>query len=816
MKKTAAFLAACVVTGCALTAPMSNIPQTAVNAADGYDMKITVDLKGEKKEISPLIYGVNQYTTPLKDVKTNSVRQGGNRMTAYNWETNASNAGSDWKHSSDTNLSESEDPADCVQQLSKDAAKYNVGYKLTTLQLAGYVSADKKGTVTEEEKAPSDRWNKVVLTKGSDFADTPDLTDGVVYMDEYVNYIIKKLGDSKSATGIQGYSLDNEPVLWNDTHSRMHPEPVTIEELKTKSIEMAKNVKKLDPNAEVFGPALYGYTAFDHLDDDDQHDEWEKVKKENNYHWYLDSYLDDMHKASEEAGTRLLDVLDIHYYSESARKGAEDRVQSVRTLYEKGFSENSWIGQWCMENVPILPTIQASIDKYYPGTKLGISEYNFGGGSDTSGTIAQVEALGCYADHGVYFATLWGGEPFIVSGINLYTNYDGKGGCFGDTLIPAKTEDVSKSSSYAAVNAKDDSKVTVMVTNKNMTEKENAVIDLKNAEKEYKSAAVYAIYGDDEQIKLIDIIKDVKDNSVSVDLPAFSAAMVVVSDKADAFSDLKTYDETKTDLVTKEYTDIEGMTNDKGFVVVPIEDAKHLSKIIINGAVTSSAGSSWATAGCAVCMNAVSKDGENFWTYKDYSLTLGNKVSATVKFDGILTKSTGESADKVSEDLEATIADGKVELQKWWDASEKGESSTPDSIDVKYSSIQVVYEYAQGDAPAVSTTTTTKATTTTTASNSTTTTTAATTTSAGSGDILYGDANCDGGVDLADAVIIMQELANPNKFGVNGSDEHHITDKGLKNADCCNIGDGVTNNDALAIQRYLLKLVDKLPTEIKE
>ena len=816
MKKTAAFLAACVVTGCALTAPMSNIPQTAVNAADGYDMKITVDLKGEKKEISPLIYGVNQYTTPLKDVKTNSVRQGGNRMTAYNWETNASNAGSDWKHSSDTNLSESEDPADCVQQLSKDAAKYNVGYKLTTLQLAGYVSADKKGTVTEEEKAPSDRWNKVVLTKGSDFADTPDLTDGVVYMDEYVNYIIKKLGDSKSATGIQGYSLDNEPVLWNDTHSRMHPEPVTIEELKTKSIEMAKNVKKLDPNAEVFGPALYGYTAFDHLDDDDQHDEWEKVKKENNYHWYLDSYLDDMHKASEEAGTRLLDVLDIHYYSESARKGAEDRVQSVRTLYEKGFSENSWIGQWCMENVPILPTIQASIDKYYPGTKLGISEYNFGGGSDTSGTIAQVEALGCYADNGVYFATLWGGEPFIVSGINLYTNYDGKGGCFGDTLIPAKTEDVSKSSSYAAVNAKDDSKVTVMVTNKNMTEKENAVIDLKNAEKEYKSAAVYAIYGDDEQIKLIDIIKDVKDNSVSVDLPAFSAAMVVVSDKADAFSDLKTYEETKTELVTKEYTDIEGMTNDKGFVVVPIEDAKHLSKIIINGAVTSSAGSSWATAGCAVCMNAVSKDGENFWTYKDYSLTLGNKVSATVKFDGILTKSTGEGADKVSEDLEATIADGKVELQKWWDASEKGESSTPDSIDVKYSSIQVVYEYAQGDAPAVSTTTTTKATTTTTASNSTTTTTAATTTSAGSGDILYGDANCDGGVDLADAVIIMQELANPNKFGVNGSDEHHITDKGLKNADCCNIGDGVTNNDALAIQRYLLKLVDKLPTEIKE
>ena len=801
MKKTAAFLAACVVSGCAVSAPISRIPENTVNAANGYDMNITVDMKGERKEISPLIYGVNSYTAKLKDVKATAVRQGGNRMTAYNWETNASNAGSDCKHSSDNNLSDSDDPADCVQQLSKDAAKYGVDYKLTTLQLAGYVSADKNGTVAEEEKAPSDRWNKVVLTKGSAFTDTPDLTDGVVYMDEYVNYIIKKLGDSQSATGIQGYSLDNEPVLWNETHSRMHPEPVTIEELSTKSIEMAKAVKKLDPKAEVFGPALYGYTAYDHLDDDDQHTEWETVKAKNNYHWYLDSYLDDMRKASEECGTRLLDVLDIHYYSESARNGIEDRLQSVRTLYEKGFVENSWIGQWCMENVPILPTIKNSIDTYYPGTKLGISEYNFGGGNDASGTIAQAEALGCYADQGVYFATLWGGEPYILAGIDLYTNYDGKGGSFGDTLIPAKTEDVSKSSTYASVNAKDDSKVTVMVTNKDLNMNENAVIDLKNTIKDYKSAAVYAVYGDTEQIRLIDIIKDVKDNKVNVDLPAFSAAMVVVSDDANAFDGLKTYEETKTEIVTKEFKDIDSMTNSKGFVTVPIEDAKHLSKIIINGNVTSSAGSSWATAGGAVCMNAVSKSGEGFWTYKDFTLTLANNT-ATVKFDGILTKSTGEGADKVSEDLEATISDGKVELQKWWDAAEK----TGDTVSLKYTSVQVVYEYPQSELPSSITTTTT---------TTTPTTTTTVTTSNVPANAVYGDANCDGSVDMSDVVLIMQALANPNKYGVNGSDKHRITSQGTTNADCCNVGDGMTTNDALAIQQYLLKLVKALPTDMK-
>ncbi|MBO5571607.1 MAG: glycoside hydrolase [Ruminococcus sp.] len=804
MKRSTAFLAALAVTGCALTAPFSGFRYEKANAAGGFDMNIKVDLKGERKEISPLIYGVNQYTTDLKSVKTTAVRQGGNRMTAYNWETNASNAGSDWKHSSDNNLSDSNAPAEVVQRLSKEAAKYNVGYKMTTLQMAGYVSADKDGTVKEDEVAPSKRWNEVKFTKGAPFADEPDLTDGVVYMDEYVNYIINKLGDSQSPTGIQGYSLDNEPVLWNDTHPRVHPEPVTIEELGNKSIELAKAVKKLDPKAEIFGPALYGYTAFDHLDDDEQHTEWEDVKSKNNYHWYLDCYLDQMKKASEEEGTRLLDVLDIHYYSESAREGAEDRVQSVRTLYEEGFSENSWIGQWCMENVPILPTVKKSIDTYYPGTKLAISEYNFKGGEDTSGTIAQAEALGCFADQGVYLATLWGGEPFIISGINLYTNYDGKGGCFGDTLIPASSEDVSKSSTYAAVNADDDSKVTVMITNKNMTESENAVIDLENAAKDYKSAAVYAVYGDNDQVRLLDIVKDVKDNKVNVELPAFSAAMVVVSDDAAAFDGEQKYEEKKVTEKTEEFKDPSSMINKNGYVEIPITDPEHLSKIVINGDVTSSAGSGWATAGCAVCINAKDKAGKDFWTYKSYSLPLGKGQSAIVKFDGTLTKTTGEGEDKVSEDLEAYVADGKVELQKWWDASEKGDpdDATKDKIEVEYTSIQVVYEYPEGDEPQTETTTTTANTTTTSAATTTTTVSSET-----PANVTYGDANCDGTVDVSDAVLIMQTLSNPSKY--------KLTEQGKANADCAGNGDGVTNADALAIQKFKLKLIDKLPETTK-
>ena len=69
---------------------------------------------------------------------------------------------------------------------------------------------------------------------------------------------------------------------------------------------------------------------------------------------------------------------------------------------------------------------------------------------------------------------------------------------------------------------------------------------------------------------------------------------------------------------------------------------------------------------------------------------------------------------------------------------------------------------------------------------------------------LTGDVNGDGTVDLSDAVLIMQSLANPTKYGLNGSDDKHITEEGYLRADVD--GEGVTNMDALTIQRYLLGL----------
>lgn len=58
-------------------------------------------------------------------------------------------------------------------------------------------------------------------------------------------------------------------------------------------------------------------------------------------------------------------------------------------------------------------------------------------------------------------------------------------------------------------------------------------------------------------------------------------------------------------------------------------------------------------------------------------------------------------------------------------------------------------------------------------------------------DVLYGDADVDGMVNINDAVLIMQSVANP--------DNYKLSAEGKANADVID-GDGVTNSDALAIQ----------------
>lgn len=491
MKKAKKFIAVCA----ALAAVM--ICASSVNAAENNAVNITIDVSKDRKAISPYIYGVNTELME-KSVSCTAIRAGGNRFSAYNWETNASNAGSDWKHSSDNyfqqGLPEELDNAygGVAINLSRKCAEKNNAYSLITLQMAGYVSADMSGTVETADTAPSSRWNKVEFAKNGEFSLDPDLNDGVVYMDEFVNYLVNTLGNSQSEKGIKGYSLDNEPALWKWTHQRMHPEQPTCSEIVEKSKSLASAVKNVDPSAEIFGPALFGYSAFVDLGGAP---DWREVNQDGKYRWFIDYYLDEMKKAEDESGIRLLDVLDVHFYTEAKgecgerscdhydREGCvEARLNSTRSLWEDGYKEKSWIVDTGAEFFPMLPNLQQSIEKYYPGTKLAITEYDFGASRDITGAIAEADALGIFAKYGVYLATLFAGDAnYQCAAINLYTNYDRRGSGFGDTLVYCETDNIELSTAYAAVDEKSDDVITLVVTNKSFKDNTTANIKLEGA-----------------------------------------------------------------------------------------------------------------------------------------------------------------------------------------------------------------------------------------------------------------------------------------------------------------------------------------------
>ena len=70
-------------------------------------------------------------------------------------------------------------------------------------------------------------------------------------------------------------------------------------------------------------------------------------------------------------------------------------------------------------------------------------------------------------------------------------------------------------------------------------------------------------------------------------------------------------------------------------------------------------------------------------------------------------------------------------------------------------------------------------------------------------EIIYGDANDDREVSVADPTLIMQAAANPNGSTVTN----------IKAADVTGSGDGVTSGDALVIQKFLAGTITALPVD---
>lgn len=499
-------------------------------------LKVEVAVNGPVTAISPFIYGANDWCNK-SDIPFTSSRSGGNRLTAYNWESNASNAGSDYLHNSDNYMVKDFSAADqkIPGQVVLDLQKVFGGrkqYTLATVPAAGFVAADMSGQVATGEVAPSARWKKITAEKpGGNYSLTPDASDGEVYTDEFVNAMVNKLGKSTSG-GVNAWSIDNEPGLWRYTHPRIYPNALTVSDLMAKSVAAAKAVKKIDTAAETYGPATYGWGEMMAQEGAD----WTATLSKQ-YDWFISAYLALMKSESDKAGQRLLDVLDFHWYPESqgscriiitdcdqvSTAQAEARMQSPRSLWDSTYVEKSWIiDSNGKKAIQLINRVKKSIKERYPGTKMAVTEYEYGGHDHYSGGLAQADVLGIFGSQGLYMATIWSTPgKFSGAAFQLFLNYDGQGGKYGDRSVPAMASDNAALSTFAALNSKDSTRLHLIAINKKASAQQVQFALNGNIYTEGK------VYGFDEasngSITSRQAVTGITSNSFTYSLPAHSA-----------------------------------------------------------------------------------------------------------------------------------------------------------------------------------------------------------------------------------------------------------------------------------------------------
>jgi hypothetical protein len=443
--------------------------------ADAVSVRFRVDTGTARRAISPYVYGVNQPEWTRRHRGVRLARLGGNRWTAYNWETNASNAGADYHHQNDDFLGGGDVPGEAVRP--HVAAAHAAGAAIVvTLPMAGYVSADKRGDgdVAQTPDWLRTRFHESRAAKRAPFSYPPDTADAVVYQDEFVGWLEAAFPAARhDPTRAIFYSLDNEPDLWAHTHARIRPTgKLTYEELVERTLAWASAVKAVAPWALVFAPVNYGWQGFVTLQD----------APDAGGRDFLDFFLASMREAEAAFGRRLVDVLDVHWYPEARGGGirvteadsspavAAARVQAPRSLWDPGYVETSWISQDAgVGAIRLIPRLRAKIAAHYPGTRLALTEYNYGGGGHVSGALALADVLGIFGREGVFAANLWSlsaNEAFLDAALAAYCNLDGSGARFGDTSVAAVTSDPASSSVYASVDASSDSRVVVVAINK--------------------------------------------------------------------------------------------------------------------------------------------------------------------------------------------------------------------------------------------------------------------------------------------------------------------------------------------------------------
>ena len=440
---------------------------------------VAVDTAQDRRAVSPLIFGVNWGGgAQLARMKFPVRRWGGTPTSRYNWQIDAWNAGNDYLYLNNSGGAN----ADGFIAQTRNAGSE----PLMAVPILGWVAKDASSYGFSIAKYGPMHGNECTLY-GNFAGCDPDRGDGfhanmspVVGNDPldtsiastsalataWKAHIAANTGTASNG-GVKYFGLDNEPMLWNDSHRDVHPAGVTYDEHWQKGRDAAAALKAADPAVQVVGPNEWGWCGW--LDSSADYaapdgscfvlgpDAVAHGNQQFSAWWLAQA------KAYEQAhGVRLVDYFSLHYYPQGDAVPLSDpngdtaatqalRLRALKELYDPGWVSESWIAQ----PIELIPRMRRWIADNYPGTKLAIGEYNFGD-VGVSSALAQAEALAIFAREGVDLALRWEApaeNTLIEDAFSLFMNYDGAGAKVSGTAVRCVSSAVDSVGAYTVQGA---------------------------------------------------------------------------------------------------------------------------------------------------------------------------------------------------------------------------------------------------------------------------------------------------------------------------------------------------------------------------
>jgi hypothetical protein len=462
------------------------------------EVAMSVDCGAAGTPISPLIYGI---AYEFKHGKTDTTewgagatarRWGGNPSSRYNWQIgNAWNTANDWFFE---NVDYTGDATFTYRRFLEANRAHGVATALT-IPMLGWVAKDTTSAgfpkSQHADQAGFDGYRPEagngVGKDGKKIAPGAPTTTSVAAPASFIKQWIEAIVADDKRSGrrsVQQYILDNEPNLWSDTHRDVHPDPVSYDELVSKTIAFGSAIRAADPEAVIAGPAEWGWTNYLYSAEDMKHGVTLRLDRRAHGDKPLVAYyLEQLRDHEKKTGVRVLDVLDLHFYPQGAkvysqaadRATAELRIRQTRGLWDETYVDESWI----KDTVMLIPRMKRWIAENYPGRGISIGEWSFGAEQHASGGLAIAEALGRFGQYGITSAFYWvfppEGSPAYWA-FRAYRNYDSKGGHFESNSIPAKTE--AAGTSIFASRSDDRSRVVLIAMNFSADVSRRARIDL--------------------------------------------------------------------------------------------------------------------------------------------------------------------------------------------------------------------------------------------------------------------------------------------------------------------------------------------------